>query len=181
MARRMPTGSARQRGVAYLLLLLGVALIGLTTAAVLTAGATLGRRNAETELLAVGMAYQQALRAYAGTVAREPGQVSGRGPRELAQLLKDPRFPGVVRHLRSVYADPLTGGADWRLVVDSEGFIIGLYSTAPGTPIKQRGFDERLVGFEDAETYGRWVFGLPGAAERVWGPRTPRPSQPGHS
>lgn len=175
----MRTGSGCQRGVAYLLLLLAVAVIGLTTAAVLAAGATLGRRNAETELLAIGLAYQQALRAYAGTAVHERGHVGGRGPRELAQLLKDPRLPGVVRHLRSLYADPLTGGADWRLVTDGDGFIVGLYSAAPGTPIKQRGFDERLAGFEDAETYGRWVFGLPGAAERVWGPRLHQPPAPG--
>jgi type II secretory pathway pseudopilin PulG len=167
----MPSGSVRNAGFAYVLLLLAIALIGLSASAAVTLGATIARRDAERQLLAVGLEFQAALRSYAGLPidAAPPGTMAGHGPRALEDLLKDPRVPGIHRHLRRIYADPLTGNRDWALVRDSQGFIIGIHSMAQGEPIKRAGFDMRLANFDDAPEYADWVFGLPAA-------QTTRPS-----
>lgn len=159
MEAAMRTGRRGLRGVAYLLLLLAVALIGLSSAAAIRLGAVAARRDAEQSLLAAGTEFQRALFSYAAVAT----STTGRGPRTLSELLRDPRLPGVLRHLRQIYADPLTGKADWHLVTDQEGFIIGLYSVADGVPIKRAEFQTQLIGFEEAESYRDWVFGLPGA------------------
>jgi type II secretory pathway pseudopilin PulG len=147
-------------GFAYVLLLLAIALIGLAASAALSVGATVARRDAEQQLLAIGAEFQQALRSYAGVPVGAVAPSVGRGPRSLEDLVRDPRAPGVRRHLRQVYADPLTGKNEWGLIVDSQGFITGVHSLAHGMPIKQSGFDAPWAGFEDAQGYGQWVFGL---------------------
>ncbi len=149
-----------QRGFAYLLLLATIAILGIASSAAVTLGAQMGRRDAEQQLMAIGAEFQQALRGYAGV------PLGARGPRSLEELLKDPRVPGIRRHLRQLYADPLTGKAEWGLVTDSQGFIVGIHSLADGTPIKQNGFDPAQAGFEEARSYRDWVFGLPGAVDR---------------
>lgn len=164
----MPIGSRRHRskGFAYVLLLLGIALIALSAGAAISLGATMARRDAERELLVIGAEFQQALRSYAGVPLGTIATTSNRGPRSLDELLKDPRVPGVRRHLRQLYADPLTGKSEWGLVTDPQGFIVGVYSLAEGRPIKQSGFEPQWAGFEEAKGYGQWVFGLPGAQAR---------------
>jgi type II secretory pathway pseudopilin PulG len=157
---------SRQAGFAYVLLLLVVALIGLVSAATVSLGAAMARRDAEQELLAIGGEFQRALRSYAGmpvnaaTASAVIAANPGRGPKSLEDLLKDPRAPGLRRHLRQVYADPLTGRAEWGLVRDAQGAIVGVYSLADGVPIQQGGFDAQWAGFEEAGSYREWVFGL---------------------
>lgn len=154
----MRTGSrfARRRegGFAYMLLLVAVAVIGVAAASSVSLGSTLARRDAEQELLAIGAEFERALVSYGGVA---PG---ARGPRTLEELLADPRSPQVRRHLRQVYADPLTGKSDWGLVRDSQGFIVGVYSLAEGTPIKRRGWPAHRAAFEEQESYAGWVFGF---------------------
>lgn len=158
-----------QRGFAYMLLLVLIAVLGVVSASAVMLGAQLGRRDAERQLLDIGGEFQRALRSYAGVplaaAAGAPGGMAlgGRGPKSLEDLLKDPRVPGLRRHLRQIHADPLTGKVEWGLVTDSQGAILGVYSLAGGTPIKQAGFDPTLAGFEQAPNYQAWVFGLPGA------------------
>ena len=161
MEKNMRIGSRSSGGFAYLLLLLAVALIGLAASAALSLGATMARRDAEKHLLAIGMEFQQALRSYAGVPAGATAPTAGLGPRSLDDLLKDPRAPGVRRHLRQLYADPLTGKSDWGVAKDAQGRIVGVHSLAPGKPIQSAGFESWLTGFEDAESYSQWVFGLP--------------------
>ena len=158
----MRTGSVPgQRGFAYLLLLLAIALIGVAASAAVSLGATMARRDAEQQLLAIGAEFQQALRSYAGVPAGAVIPTGGRGPRSLEDLLKDPRVPGVRRHLRQLYADPLTGKTEWGLVTDNQGYIAGVYSLAEGKPIKRSGFDAQWLDFDEAESYRDWTFGLP--------------------
>jgi len=153
----MRTGR-RQRGLAYLVLLLAIALLGLAASASLSLGAAMARRDAERQLLAVGLEFQQALRSYAGISVAAPG---GLGPRALGDLLKDPRVPGTRRHLRQLYPDPLTGRTEWGLVRDSQGYIVGVHSLAMGKPLQRTGFEPLQANFEEAESYGKWIFGLP--------------------
>jgi type II secretory pathway pseudopilin PulG len=158
----MPSGRPAQAGFAYLLLLIVIALIGIAASASLSAGATISRRDSERELLALGLEFQQGLRSYAGAPAAVT-QLAGSGPRNLEDLLRDPRAAGIRRHLRQVYHDPLTGKNEWGLVRDKQGNIIGIYSIAAGRPIKRTGFETALGGFDEAESYRQWVFGLPEA------------------
>jgi type II secretory pathway pseudopilin PulG len=161
MARSSPTGSrAAARGFAYVVLLIAVAVIAIAATASVSLGASMARRHAEQELLAIGLEFRQALHSYAGLPPGMAAPALARGPRSLDDLLRDPRAPGVRRHLRKLYADPLTGKAEWGLVTDPQGFIVGVHSLAEGEPIQRAGFDPRLLGFEDAAGYRQWVFGL---------------------
>jgi len=155
-----------ESGFAYVLLLLGIAVLALGASAALQLGAQAGRRDAERALLSVGAEYERALYSYAGMTVpaghhASAGALVARGPRTLEELLKDPRVPGIRRHLRRLHADPLTGRADWGVVRDPAGFIVGVYSLSDGRPIKQLGFDARHAHFEEAPSYAKWVFGLP--------------------
>ena len=161
MARSSPTGSAaRARGFAYVLLLVALAVIAVAATASVNLGAAMTRRQAERELLAIGMEFRQALHSYAGLPAGTGAPPGARGPRSLDDLLRDPRAPGVRRHLRKLYADPLTGKAEWGLVTDPQGFITGVHSLAEGRPIQRTGFAPVLASFEEAGDYRQWVFGL---------------------
>lgn len=154
----MRIGRQRVPGFAYLLLLVAIALIGIATAAAVSLGAGAQRRSAERQLLTIGAEFQKALQSYAGAPANAlASQVQG--PRTLDDLLKDPRTPGVRRHLRRIYEDPLTGRSAWGTITNAEGRIVGIYSLAAGRPMKQKGFDAELASFEDADSYQQWVFG----------------------
>lgn len=160
----MPSGR-RGRGYALVLLLVLVAALGVVAAGAVQAGHNAGRRNAEAALLAAGDDFRAALLSW-----RRSGPGLSVGPAELADLLRDPRVPGVRRHLRAIPFDPLTGRAEWGLVRDNAGRIVAVHSLAPGRPIKRQGFGPTQAGFEEAESYAQWRFGLvpnvrvPGAA-----------------
>lgn len=152
----MPSGKHRhQGGFTYLLLLASIAIIAMAAAYSVQIGSELSRKSAEQALLFVGSEFERAFRSYA--------LQSSQGPRTLEELLKDPRTPGTRRHLRQIYADPLTGQPNWGLVTDQAGFLTGVYSLAKGQPIQQTGFKPHRTHFENAESYSAWVFGLPSA------------------
>lgn len=144
----MPTGDGlpRERGYAYLLLLVLIAVLGAATSAATSLGATMARHDAEQHLLAIGVEFQEALASHAVR------------PQELAELIKDPRAPGIRRHLRRIPIDPLTGRDSWGLVRDAQGGIVGVHSLAPGVPIKRSGFEPRWTTFDEAGNYQQWVF-----------------------
>lgn len=146
---------AASGGFAFLSLLITIAIIGVTAAATLQVGSILQRRAAEEELLAIGAEYRHALISYAD--ATPAGQPSA--PPSLQALLKDPRYPNIKRHLRQLYADPMTGQTQWGTVmaIDGKG-IIGIYSLAGGKPIKIGNFAAQFAGFADKKSYKDWVF-----------------------
>ncbi|HEX4330310.1 MAG TPA: type II secretion system protein [Burkholderiales bacterium] len=141
------------RGFTLLGVVLLVAILAIGAAATLSAGIALQQRAAEQELLFVGGEYQRAFRSYYETAVSTP-----RYPLKLEELLRDPRFPGVRRHLRRLYADPLTGKSEWGLIQAPGGGIMGVYSLATGTPIKVDLFDARFPGFEGKTSYAQWRF-----------------------
>lgn len=155
---------SRQIGFAYILLLVAIAVIGVVASSSLSLGALLSRRDAEQGLLTIGAEFEAALRSYAGIATATINAPNARGPRTLEELLRDPRNPAIKRHLRQIYADPLTGQTGWGLVKDSSGLIVGIYSLAAGIPIKRSEFDMLHKHFEEAPSYKQWVFGLPDAA-----------------
>lgn len=139
----------REGGYGYLLLLVMIAVLGAASAAAVTLGATVARRDAEQHLLVIGAGFQQALASHGGQ------------PRTLEDLVKDPRAPGIRRHLRRIPVDPLTGRDSWGLVRDAQGGIVAVHSLAPGVPLKRKGFESRWAAFEEASSYQQWVFGTP--------------------
>lgn len=145
-----------QRGFTYVGLLIAVAVIAAGSATVLGAGANLQLRDNEAELLAIGREFRQALQAYAE--ATPVGQPTA--PKELAELLRDPRYPGVRRHLRRIYPDPLTGRNDWGIERSPDGRISGIRSLSPTPTLRHTGFPTGMEGFEKAGRHDEWVFAL---------------------
>ena len=78
----------------------------------------------------------------------------------LDALLKDDRFPGIKRHLRKVFTDPLTAQTEWGLV-KLNGKIVGVHSLSEQEPIKIGGFEPDDSSFEGAKKYSEWKFTYP--------------------
>ncbi|MFP3186043.1 MAG: type II secretion system protein [Paraburkholderia sp.] len=136
-------------------MLISIAIIGVTAAGAIQLGAIYQRRMAEKELLYVGGEFQRALLDYAeNTPLGQPTQ-----PRTLDELLLDPRYPNPVHYLRKLYADPMTGKADWVLVRGLDGqTIIGIHSASTAHPIQIAHFPKEFRGFEKRKSYTEWVF-----------------------
>jgi type II secretory pathway pseudopilin PulG len=139
-------------GYALLALLILVAISGLALGAASTIWTTTSTRDKEQQLIWTGLQFRDAISSY---VKNSPG--GAQYPRRLGDLLEDPRFPNVRRHLRQIYRDPFTGEANWGLVKNGD-LIIGVYSLAPGAPIKKAGFAAGLESFAEASSYGDWKF-----------------------
>lgn len=149
----MPAGKSAQSGFAYLYVLMLIALIGMGLAAAGTLWHTEAQRDRETDLLFIGDQYRQAIRSYYELDPAQP-----RLPQSIDELLEDHRRPDIVRHLRRAYRDPLIGGA-FALVraPDTQG-IVGVYSPAPGRPLKRAGFRPEDSAFAGASGYAEWRF-----------------------
>jgi type II secretory pathway pseudopilin PulG len=146
----------RSRGFAYLWVLLLVALLGVGLTVAVEVDTTASRRDRERELLAIGRQFQVAISRY----HEAQGQSKNAYPASLEDLLQDPRFPGIRRHLRKVYVDPMTGKAEWGLV-QVAGRIVGVHSLSADTPIKQDGFEPEQAGLRGKQTYAEWLFVYP--------------------
>lgn len=157
MAGNLPRNFSKRpdEGFTYLGLLILLAIMGIVGAAALQMGSVMNRREAEEALLNVGMEFSRALESYRrATPAGQPDE-----PHALQDLLKDPRFPGVVRHLRKLYDDPITGQQEWGLLHSEDSkFIAGVYSLSGAKPIKIANFGLRLKEFEGKSSYQQWVF-----------------------
>jgi len=146
----------RQAGFTYLGLIIFVTIIGLVGAATLKIGALLQRAAAEEELLDIGAAFSAALDSYAAATP----QGASPYPPSLKELLKDPRVPGVRRHLRKIFVDPLTGKAEWGVVYLGEGTtgVVAVHSLSTARPLKVANFDSRFAGLDNADTISAWRF-----------------------
>ena len=131
-----------------------LAVMGVYLAQVGTVSATQAQRDREAELLRVGLAYQNAIRAY----YQDAATASERYPLALADLIKDPRVPQTRRYLRKLYADPITQSEDWGLVKDQQQRIVGVYSKAVGVPLRQAEFADEYAGFARQPSYRGWIF-----------------------
>jgi type II secretory pathway pseudopilin PulG len=149
-----------ERGFTYLGLLALLVVLGL----LLTAGAevvtTVVRREREAQLLWVGHAYRSAIARY---WSRRRAY-----PLALPDLLGTaPDAPVMVRDLRQLYPDPMTGAVDWVLLPAPDGGIMGVASRSARAPLKTAGFDQADAGFDKAGTYQDWQFVfLPALARR---------------
>ncbi|MBI5908646.1 MAG: type II secretion system protein [Betaproteobacteria bacterium] len=112
---------------------------------------TAAQREKESVLLYVGNQYRRAIERY---YLNGPRQY----PRNLTDLLKDPRKSGTERYLRQIYLDPITGQQDWGFVKTPDGGIMGVHSLSEARPLKSTGFKLQDRDFEIAAKYSEWKF-----------------------
>ncbi len=155
------TSSCSRSGFAYIAVLLLLAGLGFGALQVAENSRTTVQREAEAQLLFAGRQYRSAIEAY---MARPPGAA----PRRLEDLLDDRRSGEPVRHLRRLYPDPFTGAADWQLVRDATGGVMGVHSRSRVVPLQRRGFAASEASFASAAAVGDWHFvaGRGGDADR---------------
>lgn len=145
-------GPRRERGIAYLgvLLLVGTLALGATQAARIWK--TAQQRDREAQLLFVGDQIRRAIASYYNSAE------GSRFPPSLDALVDDRRGPRPMRHLRRVYPDPLTLTREWGLIEAPEGGVMGVYSRAAGRPLKRQGFPDDYASFDNKDAYANWAF-----------------------
>jgi len=143
----------RAAGFTFIGLLVAIVIIGVALAAVGEVWSVQAQREREVELLYRGHAIRRAIADY---VTHNAG--GARFPMQLEDLVQDPRWPVTQRYLRRIYADPMTGAADWTLIRSGDGGIMGVASSSQLHPIKRQGFAPGDAGFADADCYCTWRF-----------------------
>ena len=128
-----------QGGFTYLGLLFAVALLGIG-------------------LAAVGIVWSAQIRTAIGRYYSETPSGAHGYPASLQDLLQDPRWPQVHRHLRRLYFDPMTGTQDWQLILAPEGGIMGVATSSMAMPMKRTNFLQADAAFDDAECVCDWQF-----------------------
>lgn len=161
-----------QSGISLVLVLVMMAILGLSAGVAGTSWSTLVRRAREADLLWKGAQIRSAIGSY---YRSSHGQGAPNiYPSKLEYLLKDPRFLQTKRHLRRLYPDPMTG-EDWVLIKDQGGRIKGVRSAYEEEPFKQGNFSEENKDFEGRMLYSEWEF--------VYTPKTTKkkaqPANPG--
>lgn len=150
----------RERGFTYWALLFTVAVLGVATAATGEVWHVARQREKERELLFIGDQFRQAIARYykhTPEYSQAPGPVK-RFPTSLEELLRDPRFPNMVRHLRKLYVDPMTNRTAWGTVPAPDGGIMGVYSLSEERPIKVANFPKADRQLEGKTRYSEWKF-----------------------
>lgn len=148
---RARRGGGNHKGFTYLTVMFIVAILTGGLAVIGEVWHTAALREKESELLYIGNQYRRAIERY---YLNGPRQY----PRNLADLLKDPRKSGDERYLRQIYLDPVTGQKDWGLVKAPDGGIMGVYSLSEARPLKSAGFKPRDKDFESTARYTEWKF-----------------------
>jgi type II secretory pathway pseudopilin PulG len=126
----------QQSGVTFIGLLLLIALFGLGAVGGARILASTERAQKENELIYIGNQFRNAIQRY-----YQAGPNAGTFPPTLEDLLLDKRSPVVLRHLRRIYTDPITGKTTWGLVRAPNGGIMGVYSLSEREPMKRTRFE----------------------------------------
>ena len=161
--------TGRQAGFTYIAVLIAVAIVGTGLAAVGQVWQTLLQRDREKELLYVGNQFRKAIdRYYVG---------NRRYPLRLEDLVLDDRHPGIKRHVRKIFVDPMTGRAEWGTVKLADGQVVGVYSLSNAKPLKKAGFHAHDTHFEGKEKYSEWRF-MTATIRAAQPPTSPAPEKP---
>jgi type II secretory pathway pseudopilin PulG len=160
----------RQEGFTLLAVLGAMLLLALATERVTFVASQAAQRQREEDLLRIGTAYADAVRAY---YLASPG-AEKRWPASLTDLTGDRRFVQVRRHLREPYPDPLTRG-DWLLLRAPDGGIAGVYSSSTQRPIRSTALQTGDIELPAAGQYSDWKFAhrLPAVAAPMPASATP--------
>lgn len=143
-----------QYGFTYVIILVAVVVLGILVEAAHKMTEYWLKSEREAELIFRGQAYRRAIQSY-----HEAGKVTKYYPRDLAELLNDPRF-AQRRHIRKLYTDPMgkPDDANWILVRAADGGIAGVTSASQDIPLKQANFPAGLESLAKAKSYSEWVF-----------------------
>ncbi len=150
----MSAGRPFQKGFTYIGVLIAVAVLTASLGAAATVYSQSAQREKEAELLFVGSQYRDAIASY---YERSPGGAK-RYPQKLEDLLEDGRWPVVMRHLRRLYKDPVTGEDFVPVEAPGGAGIMGVASRSETEPLKTGNFRPKDVEFEKAKTYADWKF-----------------------
>ncbi len=142
-------------GFTYIWLLLFIAFSGIGLSVAGMSWQYQVRAEKEKQLLFVGAEFRNAINSYYSTM---PDTVKS-CLTSLNDLLIDKRKPGIKRHLRKIYLDPMTGKADWNFVTQ-QGCIVGIFSRSTLTPYKKKGFNLADAQLAGAKNYKEWVFSI---------------------
>ena len=136
------------------MVLAAVVVVGILADAAVALSSRVAQADREAELLFRGQAYQRAIQSYYTS-----GQSTKTYPRNIEDMVKDPRFPNM-RHLRALYPDPMSkaGKGEWLLVRAADGGISGVASASKEEPFKKTNFPKGLEKFDQAKSYTDWVF-----------------------
>jgi type II secretory pathway pseudopilin PulG len=160
-----------QAGFTYIGVLLAVALVGVQLGVAGLVWSFVQERQKEQELLFIGNEFRVAIERF----YLNPKGPDKEFPRKLDDLVRDPRYPGTVRHIRKIYADPITGKVRWKLITTPDCRILGVHSLSKKAPIKVGNFlrpaDKR---FEKKQQYSDWWF-----VYQVGNPNGRTPGAPG--
>jgi type II secretory pathway pseudopilin PulG len=160
-----------QRGFTYITVLFVVAMMAGGLALIGEVWHTSNVREKEAELLHIGNEYRKAIERYYLSGPRQY-------PKNTADLVKDPRQPGTVRHLRRLYPDPITGKEEWGFVKSADGGFAGVYSLSEAAPLKTAGFAVRDSSFEGKTKYADWQFVYAPAQQAAAKPKPAAASTP---
>lgn len=166
----------RQRGALLVGLLILLAVLALAGQQISLLLSTQMKREAETELEFEGRQFVRAIESY----YRSPTGTRPELPSRLESLLEDHRRLVLMRHLRRIPVDPMTGRPAWGVVIGRlassatdptvpllpdgpppEG-IVGVFSPAPGSTLRR--IDDAGTRFD---AYGDWLFTLAGAYSEI--------------
>jgi len=151
MVTKMVDAPRRDRGFTYIGILVAVVILGMLLTAASHVWTQHEQRERESQLLFVGDAYRMAIARYFA--------YGHQYPVALQSLLSDERSPVPRRYLRQLYADPITGKSDWKLIAAPDGVgIMGVASRSQLVPIKRRGFGLADAAFVDSQCYCSWQF-----------------------
>ena len=142
-------------GFTYLTLLAVIIAAGITLSSAGKFQHTIMRREKEAELLFRGDRIRRAVKAYHMSA---PSKDQKQYPKQLDDLLADPRYPVKRRYIRKIYPDPMTEDGKWGVITDPKGGIRGVFSKSLAAPLKNAGFPPGYEQFEGAQTYSEWKF-----------------------
>lgn len=144
------------QGMVLLMVLLAVVIIGLAAGIAGSTWRDMMARVKEQELLFRGDQYRRAIESYYNV---KHGGAPNVFPSKLEDLLKDPRFPGMTRHLRKLWPDPVTGNPFIPIKDPTKGGrITGVKSGSQNEPFKKSGFSLEYEDFKDKTSYQEWQF-----------------------
>jgi type II secretory pathway pseudopilin PulG len=167
-------GRRRRGGYALAFVLLMVVLASLAATMAVNHAQVRIQREREADLLFVGDEFRRALQSYHAAV---PSGGVPQYPQRLADLVADTRFPNTIRHLRRIYADPMTGKVGWVLEMQQDR-IIGVHSISNQVPLRRVGFPAVDAAFANAKSYGEWRFLAGDSAGAVPANAAPAPVAP---
>jgi type II secretory pathway pseudopilin PulG len=141
----------QQRGFTYLGLMAAIVILGILLTLAGRVWSFSERRDKEAQLLWAGDQYRLSIGRYY--------TFTHHYPLSLQDLLLDDTTPVPRRFLRQLYPDPISGQADWALILDpTSNGIMGIASKSNLAPIKRRNFPDLDVGFADTDCYCDWKF-----------------------